>query len=327
MKRSFQVLLLCFLFFSFFSGCQSVPSNKQISLWFNDNGKIKVLSTIGMIDDIVKKIGKDDVDCIPLIFGELDPHSYELVKGDDEKFARADLIFYNGLGLEHGLSLRQLLENNSKALAVGDVVYHQNPGSILKLDGQKDPHIWMDVALWMRIIDPITEALSQKNPQRMSYYQENALSLKEQLQALDSYASTTLQSIPQEKRYLVTSHDAFRYFTKHYLALPEEVDHEEWEKRCAAPEGLAPDAQLSVTDIQEIINHVERYHIHVLFTESNVSKDSLRKILNAGKQKGLTLRLAEDALFGDAMGSESYIEMLHHNVNVISRELNREGYE
>ena len=75
----------------------------------------------------------------------------------------------------------------------------------------------------------------------------------------------------------MTSHDAFNYFARAYLADPEEV---EWQKRFEAPEGLAPDGQLSVADIQRIIDHICMYRIAVLFPESNVSRDSLRKIIS-----------------------------------------------
>ena len=95
-----------------------------------------------------------------------------------------------------------------------------------------------------------------------------------------------MQAIPSEKRFLVTSHDAFNYFTRAYLASEDELETDSWQKRFAAPEGLAPESQLSPSDIQHIIGHLHKYNINVLFPESNVSKDSIRKILQARKCKG-----------------------------------------
>src|SRR5688572_30797589 len=114
------LFLCCLALPSLFCGCHHAQSKK--TSWHSPNAHVKVLTTTAMINDLVAQIGGEDVDTIALIKGELDPHSYELVKGDDEKFAAADLIFYNGLGLEHGLSLRQNLENNPKALSVGDPI-------------------------------------------------------------------------------------------------------------------------------------------------------------------------------------------------------------
>lgn len=308
-------LLLLLLFLSI-CGCQRQGSGG--SAWRQENGKIKVLTTIAMINDLVKEVGGDRVDTLVLIRGELDPHSYELVKGDDEKFARADLIFYNGLGLEHGLSLSQNLHHNPTAVAVADGML-KAPGLILTVDGCYDPHVWMDIALWMRTIDPIVNTLCDRDPLHAQEYRERGKTLHEKLAAADEKMYRTLQAIDPKKRYLVTSHDAFHYFTRHYLAEPGE---KEWEQRCRAPEGLAPEAQMSVNDVIDIISHIEKFHIAVLFPESNVSKDSLRKILDAGREKGFELRLCTEELYGDSMGEAgSYLEMISHNVETIAREL------
>ena len=232
------------------------------SQWRQENGKVKVLTTIAMICDLVKQIGGENVDCIALIRGELDPHSYELVKGDDEKFARADLIFYNGLGLEHGLSLRQNLENNPKAIAVADPILKENPELIIKVDGMYDPHVWMDIALWTRTIDPIVNALSEKDPDHAPHYRERGEKLRLKMHEADQKMFGILQAIDPQRRFLVTSHDAFHYFTRHYLAEPGE---ENWSLRCRAPEGLAPEAQMSLNDVMAIIAHIEAFKIQFSF--------------------------------------------------------------
>lgn len=300
-------------------GCAKTPSRD--AAWFQESGKLKVLTTIAMIHDLVEEIGGEHVRSIPLIRGELDPHSYELVKGDDEKFAAADIIFYNGLGLEHGLSLRQNLENNPKAIAVADPILEKSPDLILTVDGQYDPHVWMDIALWMQTVGPIVETLCENDPVHADYYRRRGETLVKEMRQADEEAFARLQAIPAEKRYLVTSHDAFNYFTRHYLADPGEG---EWMARCEAPEGLAPEAQMSVSDVLAVIAHVERYSIPVLFPESNVSRDSLRKIASAASEKGLSIRLCSRTLYGDSMGdAPSYLDMIRHNVAVIAEELER----
>ena len=308
---------LLILIASLSEGC--LRPETQSKSWGQHNGKLKVLTTLSMINDLVQQIGGDRVDTMPLIRGELDPHSYELVKGDDEKFSRADLIFYNGLGLEHGLSLRQNLENNSKAVAVAEPILHHHPHLILRVDGQYDPHVWMDIALWMYTIEPITEALAQKDPEHAQEYRARAAIVLEKMREVDEKVFSTLQAIPPHKRYLVTSHDAFHYFARHYLAEKGEL---QWQERCQAPEGLAPEAHMSVSDVIAIVDHIEDYHIPVLFPESNVSRDSLRKIVDAGRRKGFTIRMSQETLYGDAMGdASSYLDMIIHNAEVIAREL------
>lgn len=330
LKKINYILLLSVLIL--FSACSSsVPQNqernKELQDWKSPNGKIKALSTIAMINDLVKQIGGSYVDTMTLIQGELDPHSYQLVKGDDEKLAYATLIFCNGLNLEHGPSLQHYLHHNEKVISLGDYLLQIDPKLILSDNNQLDPHIWMDVSLWMKTIPAIVEALSSKDPVHATYYQANGNKLMAEMQEVHAKIRKKMMAIPEKSRYLVTSHDAFNYFTKAYLASEEEQLDGTWKKRFAAPEGLAPESQLSTADITFIIEYLKKHGIHVLFPESNVSKDSIRKIVSAGKEKGLDVWIANVYLYADAMGptgsdGDTYLKMILHNVNAISQCLN-----
>ena len=312
------ILLCCLLLY----GCSTSQTSSSMEVWSNQNGKIKVLSTTAMIDDIVGQIGGERINHIVLITGEIDPHSYELVKGDDEKLSLSQLIFYNGLGLEHGASLRYQLEHHANAIAVGNSVLQKNPELILRSDREIDPHIWMDILLWSRIIDPIVAALSIADPEGEELYYKNAQQVRENMLHMHEMIYHDLQNVPEQKRYLVTSHDAFNYFTRAYLATPNEKTQEEWQKRFDAPEGLAPEGQLSAANIQQIIDHLIQYHIQVVFPESNVSRDSLKKVVHACAQKGLIVKISSEALYGDSMGSagsdaDTYLKMMRHNADAL----------
>jgi len=283
-----------------------------------------------MISDLVQGIGQDHIENLTLIQGELDPHSYELVKGDDEKIRRADIIFYNGLGLEHGATLSQVLRDNSKAVGVGDWLLKKHPEKILSIDSVVDPHIWMDISLWMLTIEPITEALVKMDPAHESDFRKNAHELFEKLEIAHNALLTQLAQIPEEKRYLVTSHDAFHYFGRTYFASDQERNEfSDWVKRVQAPEGLAPESQLSAVDIKEIVAHLKQHDIHVIFPESNVSQDSIKKIVDASHKMGIQVEIAKEPLYGDAMRSDTpkeemrYLETLFHNAEVLIRNLNQ----
>lgn len=299
-------------------GCQKT-SIHPLKEWMADSERIKVLSTIAQINDLVSEIGGERVDSWVLIQGSLNPHSYELVKGDGEKFDRADLVFYNGLGLEHGASLFSCLHSSGKAASVGDEILKRHPERILYKRGEVDPHIWMDVSLWENAIDPIVEKLSEKDPEGAAYYRERAESLRERMQSTHGDLFEMTHRIPADRRFLVTSHDAFHYYTRAYLSDGEE----HWQERFAAPEGLAPDGQLSTSDIKRIVEFLSAHRIEVLFPETNVSRDSIRKIIQSGNEMGLSLRICEETLYGDAMDGDhlTYLEMMRHNTEVIVRNL------
>ncbi len=313
-----MLVLICFLC----NGCNGDRKITPLQNWMKENGKLKVLSTIQMIGDLVQEIGKERVENIVLIEGELDPHTYELVKGDDEKLNRADLIFYNGLGLEHGLSLSHFLKAESKAIALGDKVMKAHPKKILSLSKTLDPHIWMDVSLWSALIDPIKEELSRIDPESENYYLQNANFLKKALMEIHQDILKLMTEIPADSRYLVTSHDAFNYFARAYLA----QEKSDWQQHFTAPEGLAPEGQLSVLDIKRIIDYLKEHNVKVIFPESNVSQDSLKKIVDCAEKMGLKVEIANDMLYGDAGCKStkeeiSYIKMMRHNAETIHRYL------
>ncbi len=301
-------------------------STEVNSSFMEPNGKTKVLSTTAMIDDLVAFIGGKEIDHTSLIIGDIDPHSYELVKGDDEKLLSADVIFYNGLGLEHGASLRGHLQSHSEAIGLGDILYRANPASFITIDGLLDPHFWMDVALFSQVIDPIVSTLSEKTPEHAELFRERGVTLKTAMIAKDRALMEEVQSIPPQNRYLVTSHDAFYYFAKKYLSKQGEED---WEKRFMAPEGLAPDGQVSILDIQAVSEFLCEHQIHVVFPETNINQDALKKIISICREKGLRVKIATTPLYGDTMGAkgtgaDSYLEMVEHNVRTLSRELPQE---
>lgn len=296
-----------------FWGCSRLPDSSQ------KRGKPRVLSTTAMIGNLVEKIGGEAILHQVLITGDLDPHSYEIVKGDDEKIISAEILFFNGLGLEHGASLRYHLTHHSNAVALGDLLYQQDKEKFLQVGEELDPHIWMDVSLWAKLIPLIRDELTEKIPQHEELFFANAEILEEELRALDEKISLQFQKIPSEVRYLVSSHDAFNYFTRRYLADPDEKN---WQERFKAPEGLAPDGQLSLGDLSKIIDHLCAHQIPVVFPESNLSRDALKKIISVCSTRGVAVSISDRALFGDTMGScASYFQMMEHNGNVISEEI------
>jgi len=307
-----------------FCGCSQQETEEQ--KWMQQQEKLKVLCTLGMIDNIVKDIGGEHVATWTLVRGELDPHSYQLVKGDDEKLAAADLIFCNGLGLEHGPSLQEYLTSSGKAFCIGDFIRHAHPELILYVDKTPDPHIWMDIGLWAAGVSPIAEILATRDPKHADQYRQNAQHLVKKMLEEHERLQQEMQTVPENKRFLITSHDAFNYFTRSYLATENERKDNSWQKRFAAPEGLAPESQLSTTDIRNILDHMKKYHIRVIFPESNVSKASIHKLLDAGNEEGMSLTIAPGPLYGDAMGApgsngDTYLKMIRHDVKLIKNYL------
>ncbi len=266
-----------------------------------------VLATTTQVGDLVKEVVGDRYEVDVLIRGSLDPHSYELVKGDDERIDGAAALFSSGLGLEHGASLKVAL---GEAVALADEIGKKRPEALLSREGVVDPHIWMDLSLWAEGVDPIVDKLEAIDPGGGYFARGEAL--KEKMMQKHGELKEKIALIPEEKRFLVTSHDAFHYFTRAYFG--DEGD------RFAAPEGLSPDGQLGPSDIRSILSYVALHRVKVMFFESNVSPEALVKIASTAKSLSLEVRLSERPLYGDAM-EPGYFEAMKQNGETLFDEL------
>lgn len=298
--------------------------------WRQENGRLKVLVTVSVIEDLVTRVGGEEIDVLTLISGQLDPHSYQLVKGDAEKLARADVIFCNGLGLEHNPSLRYLLTHTPKAVFLGDAVRQRHPELILESEGQADPHLWMDMSLWAECLDDVVSSLSHFLPEKASVFQMRGEAMRRAMLEQHAQIRQRLQALPEERRYLVASHDAFNYFARAYLATPEEQAQNKGCRRFLSPEGLAPESQLSTAHLQTVLSYLENHRIHVVFPEATLSPDALKKLVDAAQKKGLKVRLASRPLLADSLAcpgsaGDSYLGMIEYDADVIYNELSQES--
>lgn len=285
----------------------------------------QVLCTVSMIADLVKAVAQDKVNVSTLIKEDLDPHTYELVKGDDERLCSADLIFYNGLGLEHSPNIKLHLEEHPNSHSIGNYIQNRYPELILSTNHQIDPHIWMDVSVWEKGVPLIVEELCQFMPENADFFREKGLQLQQEMKKTHFEILKLMQEIPASKRYLITCHDAFYYFARGYLASDDEKKSDTWRTRFIAPEGLAPDSQLSTADIQKVISFIQKNQVTIIFPEYNVNLDSIYKIKEASTKSGLKVEISQEALYGDTMAQntkkQNYLQMMLHNAETIHQQL------
>jgi len=295
-------LVFIFIFSYFLTGKERIESEKET-----------ILSTTVMIDSIVSEIAKDKFDRKVLIEGEVDPHSYQMRKGDVEKLENASIIFANGLSLEHNPSLLYHL-NDKKAVFVGDRLLEKSPKSIISYNREVDPHIWMDLDLMQSVVDIICLEIIEKDIENKDFYLENAAELKVRMQVLDQKITSMLAEVPKEKRYLVSSHDAFNYFVRRYF----DIDYKD---RLFSMQGLSPEAEISLKRMRQVIDFIKEHKVGAIFYESNLPKDAIWKVIEICKKFNIELKVSKQALYGDTLGGMSYLEMMEYNAKVISENL------
>lgn len=164
------------------------------------------MTSLELFADLVRNVGADRVGVTALLPSGADPHTFELSPNRAAAIAEADLVFVNGLGLEGAVLdvVEQNAEGTVVTLAEGLAVQDDNP------------HLWLDVRLAARYVERIRDALVARDPAGGDRYQANASAYLEELGDLDRELEAAVQSIPPERRKLVTFHDAFPYLAARY---------------------------------------------------------------------------------------------------------------
>lgn len=280
----------------------------------SDNGKIKIVTTTGMIYDAVKSIVVDSADISVLMGPGVDPHLYKASFGDLRKLRKADIIIYNGLHLEGKMvDVFERLTKQKKIIAVSAGLKHTQLRMSEEFNGNPDPHIWFNVALWRASVQYTGLELIAADPKHATFYKKNLDAYLIKLDKLDEWVKNQIHSIPVEKRVLVTAHDAFGYFGDAYQIEVKGL------------QGISTLADFGLNDISSLVNLLSERRIKAVFVESSVPRKSIDAVVEGCKDNGHQVNIG-GTLFSDAMGNpgtseDNYIGMVSYNVNAIVKAL------
>lgn len=275
-----------------------------------DDGKIFVVTTTGMVGDLVRNVGGANVKVKELMGAGIDPHSYKPKPKDATAMSRANIVFYSGLLLE-GKMESEWQRYSGKSHAVATVL----PEKLLEGDdGHSDPHVWGDVSLWTKGIDGVVEAFIKFDPDGAEGYRERGEAYRVKLAELHAWALKRAAEVPEKKRVLITAHDAFSYFGKAYGF------------DVYGLQGISTVGSFGAADRAALAKIINERGVRTIFIESAVNPDA---ILGVAEDTGV--KVSDTKLFADAMGvpgkmeevnGESYdvgtyVGMVKHNLNAI----------
>jgi ABC-type Zn uptake system ZnuABC Zn-binding protein ZnuA len=265
---------------------------------------IKVVTTMSILADMVKNVGGDRVEAENIIPIGAGPEDYQPTPEDARKIASADIVFYNGHGLEQWLAglFQSAARPNQPQIAVSDGLQAVEVGSADFKEG--NPHFWMSAAYGARYVERIRDGLIQVDPSGKGSYTTTADAYIMQLLALNDALKQQAQTIPESERKLVTNHDAFPYFADEYgFTIVGNV--------------LAnPEAELSAGDLAQLVRAVREQHVKAIFSESQFNPRVARTLADeAGVQ--VIADLYTDTLGDTGSTGASYIDMLRYNMQTI----------
>ncbi|WP_428388240.1 metal ABC transporter solute-binding protein, Zn/Mn family [Mucisphaera sp.] len=280
-----------------------------------DTGSYRIVTTIAMVADVARNIAGDRATVTNIIGEGVDPHLYKPTRADVARFQEADVILYNGLMLEGKMGdvLVRLARSGKTVYPVTETLFEQSDYLIIDAEQHHDPHVWMDVAGWMRAAEVIATALTEHDPQGAETYQANLETYLEQLRALDTYARDTMATIPENQRVLVTAHDAFGYLGRAYNL------------EVLGIQGISTESEAGLLDLERLIQRIVNDNIPAVFVETSVADKNVRALVEGAHAAGHQLVIG-GSLFSDAMGQPgtyegTYIGMIDHNVTTITRAL------
>lgn len=268
-------------------------------------GKLAVLATTGMIADAAKIVGGDLVDVTALMGPGVDPHLYQPTSRDQGKLKGSQLIFYNGLHLEGKMvEIFESLSKQKRVVAVSGGITEDRLLSWKETGGMHDPHIWFDVKLWQEAVRTIARAYAESDPPHAADYDRRASDYLRELDRLDAYCHARSAEIPDNKRVLITSHDAFHYFGRAYGF------------EVVGIQGISTDTEAGLKAITDAVDLIHERRVRAIFPETSVPRAAIERVAKDGHVR-LGPELYSDALGGPDSAAATYAGMIRVNIDHI----------
>jgi zinc/manganese transport system substrate-binding protein len=290
---------------------------------------LKVVASFSIIADFAKNVGGDRVDITTLVGPNGDAHVYEPKPSDAAAVGAADVVLVNGLQFE-GFLQRLVEASGTKA----PVVELTKGGEVLKNaegeheqeaaeaehkheegkdhaheeghhhHGEFDPHAWQSVHNAEIYVKNIADAFCAADAAGCDTYKANAETYGENLEVLEGEIEAAVAEIAEDKRVIITSHDAFGYFEHEYGL------------KFLAPEGVSTESEASAADVAALIKQVREDKASAIFVENITNPRLAEQIASeTGLKVGGTLY--SDALSNESGPAATYIDMMKHNLNTI----------
>lgn len=265
MKKFIKTTLVLMLVLALaLTGCRQKESAK-------DSGKPKVYTTIYPVYEFTKMIAGDKADVELLIPTGQSLHDWEPGQNDMLKLEKADMLVYNGVGLEYWLDdIIDALDNKdlikvdtSKNLDLIELDHdheyehededHDHEAHEHHHHGKYDPHVWLDPKNAMIQLRNICDAFVAQDPENKDFYEANFEKSKEKLEELDNLYRTELAGLKNST--IVVSHEAYGYLCKEYGLQQKGI------------QGIFEESEPDSKTIAEIIDLVKNENISTIFTE------------------------------------------------------------
>lgn len=317
--KSMAVLALLTLSGVTFCGCtpsETIGTPRPSEGTDSATPRLRVSCTSNIVKDLVRQIGGDHVEVTAIMDGPaVDPHLYTPSPQDINTLTESDVVVYSGLHLEAQFegALESLANRGIPAIRVTEILERDFGDRLLNAEGAVDPHVWFDPELWSSCGDWLASELAGIDAEHAEDYQANAGEFRSLMSSTIERGQAALQSVPAERRILVTAHDAFQYFARAF------------EFEVKAVQGLSTESEPGLRQINELASLLVETKISAIFTEQSVSDRNIQALISECAARGHQLTVG-GTLYSDTAGAEGSPEetlagALLHNIDEIVRGL------
>jgi zinc/manganese transport system substrate-binding protein len=289
------------------AGLVALLAGFPIAAWPQE--KVSVVTTFSILGDLAQRVGGEHVEILTLVGPNGDAHVYQPGPRESAELATAGVLIANGLGFEPWLD--RLVESSGfggKLVIASEGVTplasaeaHQGEEADAEHDhGASDPHAFQDLANAQIYVSNIAKGLAEAAPAHAADFKRNADQLSADIATLDAQLKADFAAIPQGRRRILTSHDAFRYFGRAYGI------------EFVSVQGVSTEAEASAADLARIIRQARDGHLSAIFLE-NMTDPRLAETV--AQESGIRLggELYADAL-SDASGpAPDYLSLVRYN--------------
>ncbi|ASW05789.1 metal ABC transporter solute-binding protein, Zn/Mn family [Rhizobium sp. 11515TR] len=265
---------------------------------------LNVVASFTVLADIVKHVGGDHVKVSSLVGPNGDPHEFEPSPADAKTLNAAKVVFVSGEGLE-GWMDRLITASGYKGTPV---VTSEGINTRTMVDDGKtvtDPHVWnspVNVKIWVANIE---KTLSAADPADAADFKANAERYTKVLTELDTYAHSKFDKIPDDRRKVLTSHDAFGYFGREYKV------------SFLSPLGVSTETEASAADVAKLIEQIKTEHVKTYFFENSNDPRLVKQVAKAtGAEPGGELYV--ESLSKANGPASTYEKMFRYNVDQLA---------
>lgn len=291
MKRTLSLIMLIIISL-ISSGCGKNTA---------DTKKPQIYTSFYALYDFTKEISGDYADVYNLVPAGTEPHDWEPTVQDMAKLNNADVVFYNGMGMEGWI------DKVKSSLGSSDVKFQELSLNVAVDKESSDPHIWLNPQNVKIMCGNILNTLCEADPQNQEAYKANYDNYMARLDSLDKLYKDTISTLPNKN--IVVSHEAYSYMCSAYSLNQTAID------------GISADSEPSPDKMMELIKYIKENNIKYIFYEELVSKKTAETLAEETGTTLLPLNPFEGLTQEETDAGENYISVMEKNLENIKTAL------